>query len=835
MKGSRPRLCVDRRFPACIGRAALALALVATLSPVGAQAAFADPVTPYWETPDPTAIDSTLIKTYGVRDGSAGPDFLGITNTNFDFTEGPYTSPLQYTGTTAAQLDTVTGVGLAIWATTSIVYPNPYYQNLYYNIAMSPTPSYIQATTWMTNPVGLWGDSNASPSNKGNVSTGAPTIAGLEYNPDIIFGADKFTAWGNQTSDGSGSQTIFEIYFNNNPGTIYTPNPVWTSNDATNIYAQIYTLGQLAMVADALKGTAANKTTRYGALAVTSAVDYEKAIRGNLLYIASQLYNEEVERKTVAYLYSIDQNNIGYFFTPTATDMLVGNDTGKAPTTVANPDPNYAANNGTIVFGYRSTLPFITDTFDSGNPFTGGITMAVEDIWKSNPACTVESGDSLADVDVLIYNTTTLQDLVGTTDGRNNSGVGINGQYQNPAYVYNWLTSHGFTGTLIAGDDFATGVNQGYGTVDATDVGMSPLLYCQRNYTADKNAKAVWAFAQVYPELYLDSLGDPNPDATYGYWLEKVYHIDMADLPTVGAYMTNQSDTFNYDADMSTALEGYFETGYDWWTEIGSTDPDWSQFAFYSGSTRASYYSGLAASEEPANTIGILAPSIWWQSSHPDTSHYAYSIGHNFGIDIPLIVDDEGDFTPNVDYAATVYAMIGYSSQYSYNSTHAYLKGKNPAGQDRLGSPVVFLNGHASYYNLLLGDAVDPPERRCGVCYGTDFTSGDTGYTYAGLQSRNLSNVKLISFVGCETASTSDNLCTRAVAGGNKADAALGFIDNIHSRSPEGQLWLQKYNDALAFGYTVDDAVEYAKALVSGSDLSTYADVIGKGWIVITP
>jgi hypothetical protein len=55
------------------------------------------PGVPYWTAPTEVApISDALIKTYGVRDGSAGPDFLGITNTNFDFTHGPETSNEQY-------------------------------------------------------------------------------------------------------------------------------------------------------------------------------------------------------------------------------------------------------------------------------------------------------------------------------------------------------------------------------------------------------------------------------------------------------------------------------------------------------------------------------------------------------------------------------------------------------------------------------------------------------------------------------------------------------------------------------------------------------------------
>jgi hypothetical protein len=599
-----------------IGRTLLAGALVTTLSLAGVTTAFADPVEPYWETPDAVdEIDSNLITTYGVRAGSAGPDFLGISGTNFDFTAGPATSTLQYTGTTAADLNTVTGAGLAIWATSSNVSPNPYYQNLYYNIAIEPTTPVTQATTWMSNPIGSWGDSNASPSNIGNVSTGAATIAGLEFSPDIIFGANKVTGWYNADPTGANSGTVIDAYFTSFPWMDY--NPTWTNSDATHIWGQIYAEGQLATVADSLK-TGTSKYTRYGDLAVTSAVDYEKAIRGNLLYIASQINTGAATQKTVAYLYSIDEDGIGYFFTPTATGLLVGDDTGAAPTSFANPNDNYAANNGTIDLGYRATLPLITTTFDSGNEFEDGIIMAVEDIWKANPACTVGDEDSLAGVDVIIYNTTTLSDLDGTTGGRNSSGVGINENYQESGFISDWATDHGFVGTYIAGDDFATSVNQGYGDVDATEVGMSPLLYCQRNYTSDKNAKAVWAFAQVYPALY-----GGNPNATYGYWLEKVYHIDIADIPQVGSYMTNliydeegEQIYFVYDATTSRVLEGYYTFGYNWWVNTGYNDPYWSQFAWYSGSSRASYYSGLTASEEPATTIAILDPSALWTKYH---------------------------------------------------------------------------------------------------------------------------------------------------------------------------------------------------------------------------
>jgi hypothetical protein len=605
-------------FIGSIGRTLMALTLAGALCLAGAGTAFADDqAEPYWTPPDSAASVDNFLTTYGVRAGSAGPDFLGISNTNFDFTAGSATSTAQYPVPSATTLDTVVGAGLAIWATDVNEEENPYYQNLYYN-AVAGSLTATQATTWMSNPVASWGDSNASPSTIGNVAGGTATIAGLEFSPDIIFGANKVTNWQNASSDGTDSPTALSAYFSSNPWLNY--GPTWTSNDATNIWGQVYTLGKLAQVADDLTdGT--SKVTRYnGNVAVTSAVNYEKAIQGNLLYIASQIDGAVVAQKTVAYLYSIDSSDTGYFFTPTALPMtaglLTGDDTGKAPTSATTPDTSYAANNATIDMGYMATLPFITTTYDSGTAFVDpttsipGIIMGVEDIFKASPACTVASGSpsALADVDVIIYNTTTLRgtDLIGVQSGRNSSGIDINTSYD-ASYVASWATDQGFKGTLlIAGDDFFTSPNQGYGTVPTTTDGMAPLLYCQRNYTADKNARAAWAFAQVYPELY-----DNNPDATYAYWVDTIYHINLADVPTVATYMTNQSDAVVYTQDTLDFLEDNFATGLSWWQGLSGGTSRWLQYAYYNGSSRASYYSGTADSEEPSNTIGIFAPYLW--------------------------------------------------------------------------------------------------------------------------------------------------------------------------------------------------------------------------------
>lgn len=632
-------------------KGALALALSGAMALGGAGLAFADTGAPFGTAPsDAVAADSNLLKSYGVRAGSAGPDFLGITNTNFDFTQGSASSPDQNLNYPTAS-DRL--AGLSIWATSVNESVNPYYSNLLYK-ALGGTVASDLATTWMSNPsTSSWGDSNGSASNKGNVASGAATIAGLEYNPQIIFGANKYTNWALDASGSNSNTNIYTYLYadEDNDGVRdneadYTP--IFANNDATNIWTQVYSMGRLATTADGLTDNTSLKTRYNNSDAEASALDYERAIRGQMLYIASQIdTRSDVSMKTVAYLYAIDGNNVGYFFVPTADGLKVGNDTGKSSgNSYLNPDYNYAANNSTINMGYMGVLPFITNTFNSGHAFVTtsvfddtydgdgdgvkegrevvldeddqitGMIMKVEDIYKVNPVCTVSSSDTniLAGVDVIIYNTTTQTNLTGTSGGKNSSYVSNGGTPLTESVVRTWAKAHNnntdFSGLVIAGDDFGTSSNQGYhGT--ALNNNMSPNLYCERNYTCDKNARAAWAFARVYPELY-----GGNMNATYGYWLDMVYHINTkgntSDVPAVLAYMTNASDSVTYTQSLRNTVRQNAHTGYNWWFKTGQYKSEWNQYAYYTGSSRASYYSGNNSAEETANTIGIFQPSSLW-------------------------------------------------------------------------------------------------------------------------------------------------------------------------------------------------------------------------------
>ncbi len=552
-----------------------------------------------------TVVDTNLLTTYGVRAGSAGGDFMGISNTNFDFTASGATATYQYDLTNDYQTPTTKKLaGLAILGSSVNTNANPYYTNLLVHAITGKASGQSEATSWSGNgEESAWGDSFDIEI---TLADGTTSINGMEYSPDIIYGANKFVNW-NLLSDGSNSETVF---YEKAVETDENYNPVFSNNDSTNLWTQVYSMGQLAIAADKLTAST-GKTTRYNSSTSTvSAVYYEKAIRGQLLYIASLLDAGKIEKKTVAYLYCIDEDGTAYFFVPTAEGLLTGDDMveeEEAPnSTAATAGATYAANNSTINMGYMATLPYITNTFDSGNAVEGGIVMKVEDIYKANPACTVSASDTaaLAGVDVIIFNTTTATSLNGTSGGKNSSGVGDTNTALTPSSVETWAAAHGFTGSqIIGGDDFGTSTNQ------TSDFVTCPVLYCQRNYTCDKDTRAAWGFAAVFPELY-----GGNAEATYGYWVNNVYHVKTSRVATVVSYMTNDVDV-EYDASVAAMVEKYALIGYQWWIETGSADEEWSQYAYYNGSSRAAYYSGRTAALEPTDTIGIFQPSALWTAA----------------------------------------------------------------------------------------------------------------------------------------------------------------------------------------------------------------------------
>lgn len=569
----------------------------------------------------PVTVTGNELTTMGARAGSAGPDFLGISNMNYDFQPShsaglgdpyPYYASVEGVTATGYKADMAKADHfnrLAIWGSAVNTNPNPYYQNLLADCLLGTAEKgglpdgYTAATTYHSNK-NSWGDV---------VCNGASVIS-ASYTPDIIFGANKTTNW----SDGD---IAAGTYAKAAASEVLGYDPTYSNNDSTNIWTQIYTLQQLA--ADADKTAAAkNKTLRYGD-ASDSALAYEKSIKGQMLYVASQIDQKKVAKKKVAYLYAIDTDaNKAYFYVPTADGLTTGSDTGAGKTATDKSSPNqdvYASNNSVINMGYMATLPFITDTFGAskgeGTVREGGIQMLVEDIYKKSPVVEVTSANAncLKDVDLIIYNSSK---LTGTAMHGENNGKCVDEDVINTSAltddsVTSWAKTFGFSGSVLAGDDWGTSNQQNSADSVGVTTGSAPMMYCARNYTVDKNVRAAWAFSKVYPELYGN-----NDDASYAYWLENVYHIKNSAVKNVLANYTHQNESTvdTYGANNTSKLNSYAQIGYNWYKQTAGTKYT-KTYAYYNGSSRASYYSCDSAQNEPKNTIGIFEPSTLWTSN----------------------------------------------------------------------------------------------------------------------------------------------------------------------------------------------------------------------------
>lgn len=220
----------------------------------------------------------------------------------------------------------------------------------------------------------------------------------------------------------------------------------------------------------------------------------------------------------------------------------------------------------------------------------------------------------------------------------------------------------------------------------------------------------------------------------------------------------------------------------------------------------------------------IVAVNSSMMVSASSTTHYAYCVG----VKHASTDTNSGDFTGNAKYAATCYGMMSnFSGYYQTTPSASYLRSEtNPNGVRKLASDVVFLNGHANPKLMIFGESLGS-----GVYYGYD--ASNSSYQFAGLKSiSTMSTVDLISLIGCSTAGDSENLASVAYAQG--ATTSVGFTNSITSRFGNGPKWLERYNDYLANGYSVQSAVNYASACYPDCDLSTYVKIYGSTSNTIT-
>ena len=181
------------------------------------------------------------------------------------------------------------------------------------------------------------------------------------------------------------------------------------------------------------------------------------------------------------------------------------------------------------------------------------------------------------------------------------------------------------------------------------------------------------------------------------------------------------------------------------------------------------------------------------------------------------------DYTPNAKKAKEKYNTIsGMTALYTSTPTKASLN----VG---IKKNVVFLNSHGNYNRMKFVNEQKNPKVYTGI------STGVVDDEFLNINNVSLSNVKLISFVGCKTADDghTTNITSKAVSRG--AATAVGFSDVINSTHEDGKKWLETYNDCLAQGMIVYWSMVAASEEAPTSDLVNYVRLKGNPNTRIAP
>lgn len=164
--------------------------------------------------------------------------------------------------------------------------------------------------------------------------------------------------------------------------------------------------------------------------------------------------------------------------------------------------------------------------------------------------------------------------------------------------------------------------------------------------------------------------------------------------------------------------------------------------------------------------------------------------------------------------AANAYYQANINSYYNLEPTYSYLKSQTRLG----GSRAFFIAGHAGYnYIQLASRGVSGSEYWTGIHTGSNGEL-NYGYTYAGLEGRNMSATKVITFAGCETDQINNKFSLAKIAVGRGAHAATGWMYRMNNE----QNWMRIYNYSLGAGYSVYDSAIRANNAYPDTSTSLY-------------
>lgn len=213
---------------------------------------------------------------------------------------------------------------------------------------------------------------------------------------------------------------------------------------------------------------------------------------------------------------------------------------------------------------------------------------------------------------------------------------------------------------------------------------------------------------------------------------------------------------------------------------------------------------------------------------YEDEEEYAICVGAEY--DGFPSTEDPIDTSDDAINAYNVFDEIGYTSEFCIVPSYEYLDGTNPDGTDRIGSSIVFLDGHGEYNHIRFESfrlqGTNNKIYNTGVSTIEEEPENGGDNIFVPIKSKDVNNSRLMIFSACYTAQPNEdeyNLTEYAVRRG--AETAIGWTDKIGEQSSAD--WNERFLDKLAIGYTVEAAALYADEYFQSD--STITDWVIKG------
>lgn len=591
----------------------LSAVVAASLGPVGtALAATTVSSDTSWQIPG-KAMNNTVTKDgklykiltyYGSAWTSAGPDYLGISNS------GALVS--------ASSLDAAAHNSLmGIWGSAANEVPNAYTWNTFYNL--------------YANAIGL---DSSRLSDCTQTTTGYSTVSGtigtLKYRPELIPPRNV----SNYIVDPAEAEHIRkgEYYTTLSDGTngfsaagdaeakskYYAPNdekynPVMITLRADHPFTYVDTLYDIADSAEKIIADTANydgkdengvqvteanvtwknmnalpRATRYEETPTECALDVEKAVRGSVYYTLSKIADKTVKRKKVAYLVSVPDVDA-----PTAQVAVY--DYVESITRSGYTSTGQQGGGTTVVMnsnGMAGMSPLTVDQVGSDG----------ELIWRGGiDGLNVNQLGTAVDTPFSVYNVNA--DALADCDYI----YAVNSSFT-PDSLKAWMSK-------FVSPSNASKVN------GITCITAAPVICSTAAYTSEKLIYAVYAINCFYPELF------PNLELM-AYWYDKCYHIKTG---SVSAALSYACANASLPADTSTAniADGYrlsdveqkFKEGCWYFQSAKSSDPTFSRILAgkdLAGNTSGNNYDPRLDTQKEATTYTF-------ESLEPTDNYIAWS------------------------------------------------------------------------------------------------------------------------------------------------------------------------------------------------------------------